>query len=93
MKKVPLITTAGYVTLFLAVFVNNVFWPVGDDTDVIRVGLAALPASLLTAPFAVGNRNEVFALLAFAATLNTVGIYVITRFLVSLWQRRKARKP
>jgi hypothetical protein len=42
----PAIATALYLAFFGVVLIRNVVWPVGDETDVLRVAAAALPSAV-----------------------------------------------
>jgi hypothetical protein len=72
----PAIATALYLAFFGAVLIRNVVWPVGDETDVLRVAAAALPSGVLLVVFP-GDRNQAFWFLGVCAMINAMLLYLI----------------
>jgi hypothetical protein len=82
MKRTPLILTMAYLTLFASVLIKNVCWSVGDQTDVIRVGIASFPIGLILSFTYPGDRNGAFAAVSLAALLNAAIIYFVARRII-----------
>lgn len=81
MKRLPLILSVSYLAIFTGVLIKNVYWSVGDQTDVIRTGIAAFPIGLWLSFNYPGDRNGAFVAVSLAAILNTIAIYYLTRHL------------
>lgn len=79
MKRLPLMLSVCYLTIFAGVLIKNVFWSVGDQTDVIRPGIAAFPIGLWLSFNYPGDRNGAFVAVSMAAILNAIVIYYLTR--------------
>lgn len=79
MKRLPLILSGCYLAIFSGVLIKNVYWSVGDQTDVIRPGIAAFPIGLWLSFNYPGDRNGAFVAVSMAAILNAVAIYYLTR--------------
>jgi hypothetical protein len=81
-RRIPLVAAAIYAGIFLAVLIKSIVWSVGDQTDVIRAGIAAFPLGLIVSFAYPGGRNGAFAAVAVCAAINAVVIYFIVRRLV-----------
>ena len=68
--------------IYAGVLVENIYWPVGDQTDVIRAGIAAFPIGLLLSFFYPGGRNGAFFVVTLAAVLNAVLIFYGSRWAI-----------
>ena len=79
MKRLPLILSVTYLAVFVGILIKNVCWPVGDQTDVIRVGIASFPIGLLLSFSYPGDRNGAFVAVSLAAILNAGAIYYLAR--------------
>jgi len=82
MNRIPIILAIAYLGVYTAVLVNNVYWPVGDQTDVIRAGLAAFPIGLLLSFSYPGEREGAFVAVSLAAVLNAVALFYLSRWAV-----------
>ena len=78
-RYLPLTAAAIYSWIFLSVLVKNVVWPVGDQTDVIRAGVAAFPLGLIASFAYPGGRNDAFVVVSACAAINAAAIYLIVR--------------
>ena len=90
----PPIATALYLAFFGVVLIRNVVWPVGDETDVLRVAAAALPSGALLVVFP-GDRNQAFWFLGVCAMVNACAL-VLNRVCgvaqtTGTWDRAVAR--
>jgi len=88
MRRIPVVLALTYLAIYAGVLVKNIYWPVGDQTDVIRAGIAAFPTGLLLSLFYPGGRYGAFFVVTLAAILNAVLIFyasrrVIRRFNIS----------
>jgi hypothetical protein len=72
----PALTTALYLVFFAVVLFRNVHWPVGDETDVLRVAAAALPTGALLIVFS-GDRDQAFWFLGICALVNAALLHLI----------------
>jgi hypothetical protein len=79
MKRMPLILTVTYLMIFTSVLVRYACWPIGDQTDVVKVGIASFPIGLLLSFVYPGGRTGAFAAVSLAALLNAMAIYYLTR--------------
>lgn len=79
MKRLPITLAIAYLAVFAAVLANNVFWPGGDQTDVIRAGLAAFPVGYILAFSYPGGRTGAFVAVTLAALLNAFVIFYASR--------------
>jgi len=82
MRRLPLILAGVYLAIYTTVLVNNVYWPVGDQTDVIRAGFAAFPIGLWLSFSYPGERGGAFVAVSLAAVLNAVLIFFVSRWLI-----------
>ena len=88
MRRIPVVLALTYLAIYAGVLVKNIYWPVGDQTDVIRAGIAAFPIGLLLSFFYPGGSYGAFFVVTLAAILNAVLIFyasrrVIRRFNIS----------
>ena len=79
MKRLPLILSVCYLAIFSGVLIKNVYWSVGDQTDVIRVGIASFPIGLVLSFIYPGDRNGAFVAVSLAGVLNALAIYYLAR--------------
>ena len=82
MRRMPIILAMVYLVIFTAVLVRNLFWPAGDQTDVIRAGIAAFPFGLVLSFFYPGGRNGAFVAVSMMAVLNAVAIYCLSALVI-----------
>jgi len=68
-----------YAIVYLIVLANNIFWSVGDQTDVVRAGLAAAPLGVIVSSTYPGDRSGAFFAVTMCACINTVALYYIVR--------------
>lgn len=80
-RRIPFVAATVYAGIFLAVLIKNIVWPVGDQTDVIRAGIAAFPLGLIVSFAYPGGRNGAFVTVSACAAINAVAIYFIARYL------------
>ena len=83
MKRIPMVLTIAYLSIYATVLIRNVWWPVGDQTDVIRAGVAAFPVGLLLSFVYPGGRNGAFVAVSLAAVLNATAIFYGSRLAIS----------
>jgi hypothetical protein len=81
-KRLPLILSAAYLVMYAAVLLKNVVWSVGDQTDVVRTGIAAFPLGLLISVGYPGGRAGAFMAVSVAAVLNALIILVVSQWIV-----------
>jgi len=82
MKRIPMFLTIAYLSIYTVVLIRNVWWPVGDQTDVIRAGIAAFPIGLLLSFVYPGERNGAFIAVSLAAVLNATLIFYVSRLAI-----------
>jgi len=82
MRRIPLILAVIYLTIFTTVLLRNVYWSIGDQTDVIYTGIAAFPLGLILSLFYPGERNGAFICVSVAAVLNAVLIFYVSRWTI-----------
>jgi len=82
MRRIPAILTVAYLIIFAIVFVKNVYWPVGDQTDVIRVGIASFPIGFFLSFAYPGGRNGAFLAVSLPALLNAAAIFYVSRWMI-----------
>jgi hypothetical protein len=58
MRRIPVVLALTYLAIYAGVLVKNIYWSVGDQTDVIRAGIAAFPIGLLLSFFYPGEGME-----------------------------------
>jgi len=75
----PLAAVIGYSAIFLSVLIKNTIWSVGDQTDVIHVGIAAFPLGLLLSFAYPGGRQGAFVAVSVCALINAAAIYLLVR--------------
>ena len=85
-RRLPGVLAASYALLFSAVLIKNVIWPVGDQTDVIRVGIAAFPLGLIMSLAYPGGRDGAFVAVAICGALNAVILYFAVTWFVDRQQ-------
>ncbi len=78
-RRVPFVAVTAYAGIFLAVLIKNIVWPVGDQTDVIRAGIAAFPLGLIASFAYPGSRSGAFLAVSVCAAINAVAIYFLAR--------------
>lgn len=83
----PAILTGLYVAFYLGVLIRNVYWSDGDQTDVIRTGIAAFPIGLLLSFAYPGGRTGAFVAVSMAAAGNALLIFWISWLLCRKFQR------
>jgi hypothetical protein len=81
-EYLPHLLTTGYAFFYSAVLVKNVVYSVGDQTDVIRAGIAAFPLGLLLSFAYPGGRTGAFVAVSCCALLNAIAIFCYTHSLV-----------
>jgi hypothetical protein len=81
-RHLPILLALAYAAFYVAVLVKNVIYSVGDQTDVIRAGIAALPLGWVLAFTYPGGRNGAFVAVSCCALLNTIAIFFYTHSLV-----------
>jgi hypothetical protein len=86
-QRLPMLLAGIYALFFTAVLVKNVIWSVGDQTDVIRVGLAAFPLGLITSFVYPGGREGAFVAVGVCGALNTWVIYLLSRWFMGKRQK------
>ena len=79
--------TALYLIVYSAVLANNIFWSVGDQTDVIRAGVAAVLLGIIVSFTYPGDRDGAFFAVTICACINAIAMYYIVRW----FTRRRAR--
>ena len=87
MKRLPITLALIYLLIYSGVLMRHVFWSTGDQTDVVKAGLAAFPVGLLLSLFYPGERTGVFVAVTLAAALNAVLIFYISRWLIRRMSR------
>jgi hypothetical protein len=80
-KHLPLLLAIAYAASYVAVLVKNVVFSVGDQTDVIRAGIAAWPLGWVLSYTYPGGRNGAFIAVSCCALLNTLAIFYYIRSL------------
>jgi hypothetical protein len=80
MRRIPVILTVAYLAIVAIVLVKNVIWSIGDQTDVIRVGLATFPIGLILSFVYPGGRNGAFVAVSLPALLNAAVIFYLSRW-------------
>jgi hypothetical protein len=78
-RHIPLGAVIVYAGIFATVLIKNVVWSVGDQTDVIRAGLAAFPLGLIASFAYPGGRNGAFVAVSICAVINALAIYILAR--------------
>jgi hypothetical protein len=78
-RHLPILLSLAYAAFYVAVLVKNVIYSVGDQTDVIRAGIAALPLGWVLSLTYPGERNGAFVAVSCCALLNTIAIFYFTR--------------
>jgi hypothetical protein len=86
-RRLPAVLAASYALLFAAVLMKNVIWPIGDQTDVIRAGIAAFPLGLIMSLSYPGGRDGAFVAVAICGALNTVILYFAIRWFADRLQQ------
>ena len=81
-RQLPILLALAYAAFYVAVLVKNVIYSVGDQTDVIRAGIAAFPLGWILSLKYPGGRNGAFVAVSCCALLNTLAIYYYTRSFV-----------
>ena len=81
MRRIPIALTTTYLLVYMIVLVRNVVWSVGDQTDVIRAGIAPFPIGLLLSFSYPGDRNGAFVAVSLAAAFNAV-IFFLSRLVI-----------
>ncbi len=92
-RHIPLLVTAAYLLVYATVLVNNTIWSVGDQTDVIRAGIAAFPLGLILSFAYPGGRTGAFVAVSACAAVNAVVIFVFARSFVSFRNKRTPSQP
>jgi hypothetical protein len=75
MKRIPVALTVAYLSIYTTVLIQSLWWPVGDQTDVIRAGIAVFPIGLLLSFFYPEGLNDAFIAVSLAAVLNAAAIF------------------
>lgn len=73
-------TAVLYAIGYLIVLAKNIFWSVGDQTDVVRAGLAAAPLGIIVSFNYPGDRDGAFVAVTTCAGINAVALYYIVRW-------------
>ena len=79
---IPALAVVLYGLVYSAVLMKNVFWSVGDQTDVIRCGIAALPLGYVISFVYPGGRTGAFVAVTLCAALNICILYFGLRHLL-----------
>jgi hypothetical protein len=87
-RHIPLLVTAAYVLIYATVLIKNTIWSVGDQTDVIRAGIAAFPLGLILSFGYPGGRTGAFVAVSVCAAINAVVIFFLTRSFVPSVDKR-----
>ncbi|MFZ1918436.1 MAG: hypothetical protein WAU58_12745 [Terriglobales bacterium] len=81
-RRIPEIVTVSYLAFFTTILAKNVLWPAGDQTDVIRVGVASFPLGLFLSFAYPGDRSGAFVVVSLAAVLNAMVIFYLSRWII-----------
>jgi hypothetical protein len=92
-RRLPFIVAGSYAAVYLAVLLKNVIWSVGDQTDVIRTGMAAFPLGLVASLTFPGGRNGAFIAVSVCAAVNVVVLFLLTRWFASHSTMVDSKKP